>query len=547
LAGVNIDFTGDEARAFRALVRAEGKVKDLQDRLRQSNQEARRGGQAFDKVGDSVHRAFDPRALARFVSILAPGGVLLAGVTLLRNELENIRDLQRAALDTQLPLERAQANLIRNLGPASQQQVSRTLASGRAIAVESRVPEATVFEAFASAVSAAGGDVDVATAAVSEAAKLFAETPGQIAEFAGSLIDLAKVTGSQLAPVNSGLLAQVGALSRVVDPRQQARSIAPALIGAREFGASPEAAGALFAAISTGSADVEGRQSATATISFTRQLQDFFYGVGAFKGEKLPKFPLPGLRGPIVDRRGLIGGPRISASDAEERIAFLQDSPFYRERFLDKVSLEQKAIGPITALLSRPDSDIAQGFRGGLATLRATDFADVAASIQGNLATAPFRAVGDTQRFLTSFTEQQLRQDPNAAISAVIREQLPKTLQSLGFSKLGQQVAGLEFDVSGGLAGEDPLGAAGGLIQRRIAGIRRRAARGPVIGSRLNAVSQARGLTDEETSQIGLLNQLLEELRLLNGQFGKVEANTRNTAERSGGGPAAVPRNSGGR
>jgi hypothetical protein len=218
------------------------------------------------------------------------------------------------------------------------------------LADKTSISEVAINAGLAEALSASGGKVDPSLAAVEVAARFLADRPDEIGEAAGALLGISKVTGTTDARVNLGLLTRIGELGRVVNPKLQAENIAPALVGAAQFGGTASGAGALFAALSNAAEDKEGRRTGTALIQLARQLDDFQLGEGfeKFQGQ--------------FDRANLT-----------QRIGFLQRNKKAAEQFLDKASFETKLVGPITGLLLDPNTSNA-----------AKEFARFRALIPGN-------------------------------------------------------------------------------------------------------------------------------------------------------------------
>ena len=266
---------------------------------------------------------------------LGLGGVSSAAA-LITQELRAQLELIDKAAKTQLSVSQSRNVVLRNLVGTSPENARAILEENQKLASETGVSEQAINQARASALSASGGNVQASLEATRVAAKFLADQPGEIGGFAGSLLDLSKVTGSTDANENLGLLSFVASQSRVVSPQQQAANIPRALIGARSFGATSQEAAALFASITTGSGDLTGATSGTATIQLAKQLESF---------------QVPG------------------ATTVSEKIAAMQSNPELASSFLADASFETSSLGPIRELLSNPNSEIARSFQSGMSAL----------------------------------------------------------------------------------------------------------------------------------------------------------------------------------
>lgn len=296
-------------------------------------------GSQSDKAKGKLKEAFGGGASALFGSFVTVAGAAAAAVgatiKVVTDELRAAQELANKAAATQISVAASRNVVIRNLPGASDQQIQAVLAENERLAGEVGVSERAINQARASALSASGGNVSASLEATKIASLFLADRPAEIGDFAGSLLDLAKVTGTTDGATNLGLLSAVGGLSRITSQQQQAQSIPSALIGAREFGFTTSEAAALFSTITTSSGDLTGKTAGTATIQLAKQLEAFNAGglQGKTTGEKL----------------------RALQSDRELANAFLSDASF-----------ETKSLGPIRALLTNAASDAAKSFASNL-------------------------------------------------------------------------------------------------------------------------------------------------------------------------------------
>lgn len=264
-------------------------------------------------------------------------------------ELKAQQELIDRRTQTQLTISESRNLLLRNLDESKPDEIRRVQRAAIGLARETGVSEHSINVALASAVSSTGGNVPLATNLVSLATRYLKDRPSEIGDFAGSLADLTRITNSTDPEVQLGLLRRVGQLSRITESRAQAENIAPALIGTAAFGGTAPVSGALFAALTTGAADVKGASSGTALIALAAQLEDATKGTNSFRETKNSPGPIRGLAG---------------STDLGARVAYLQAHPQDAKYFLEQASFEKKLLGPITQLLTDPRSQVALDYAG---------------------------------------------------------------------------------------------------------------------------------------------------------------------------------------
>lgn len=291
------------------------------------NREMNESTGRFSKFAASQETSFGAAALARVGAYAAGIVSVSSAMQMLNRQVEAQQRLNDQANQSQLGVSETRNVVIRNLVGSSDAQIAEVLDQNRQLANQLRVSERYVNLARADALSATGGDVDASLEAVGVAARFLRDRPDELNTFTGALLDLSRATGTTDATVNLGYLATVASLSRVVSPQEQARNIPRAIIGQIAFGATPQESAALFAALTTGSADFSGSTSATGSISLAQQLQNF--------------------------------NPDSSLT---ETIRSLQQNREQRDAFLDSLSLERTVLGPARQLLTDPDSDISRTF-----------------------------------------------------------------------------------------------------------------------------------------------------------------------------------------
>ncbi len=285
-ATVSVVFEGDDAKLANVLGKVAQRIAVITTDLRKMKKEGVKAGKETGKelegAGKQGDKAFGKEALTRLkgfatglLGIGTAAAATLAAFKLVTAETANIKDLQESAASSQVTVSGARQELIRNLGGFSASEIRRVIRGGESISAATGVSQVPIFRGLAQGVSASGGDINLALAAAGQAARFLADSPEDIAQFQGALIDLSKVTGSKVPRVNLGFQQLIGQFSRVVDPKFQARQIPRALIGTQAFGGTAVGAGSLFAALSVGGADITGAPSATGTISLAKQLSEF--------------------------------------------------------------------------------------------------------------------------------------------------------------------------------------------------------------------------------------------------------------------------------
>lgn len=421
---VKVKFTGKPDE----LIRAQGKVIAKQAQMLKGQEKIARASQKVGKQVKGTTGQLDKMGTTGVASAKAIAGALgltggvLGLLRLITGELQKQKELREEAARTQITVSGARQALIRNLAGESAETIKATIASGEKIAADVKVPEQFIQQALASAVSASGGDIPAAISATRFSAKFLQEAPSQIDPFAGALLDLANVTGTKDAEVNAGLLIAVGKLSRVKDPAQQAKNIAPSLIGQSAFGSTVQGSAALFAALSTGAGDVEGAMSGTASIALAQQLRDF-----------LPE-----------------GGTTT------ERIRTLQADPEQARAFLEGSSIERKLQGPIERLLTDVTSKVAQQFTENLAAIPdQAGLAELARQTIRNRELDPLEANAALERGLASDIQQAELKNIEGGGGAIAREKSLKLLETTGAGLVERTIAKLAFKGSDiGIAGD---------------------------------------------------------------------------------------------
>jgi hypothetical protein len=401
-------------------------AQEYEKELKDINREMQNSEGRFRKFNETSKQSFGAAAVARFGPFLAGLASVATAQRLITAELTAQKELRSEAEQAKLSTSASRSVLIRNLAGATPDTIAEVQAQNSQLAQRLNVAEKFINLARAEALSASGGDIKASFAAVSGAAKFLFDRPEEIGGFAGSLLDLSKVTGTTDAAVNLGLLTKIGGLSRVVKPSEQAANIPGALIGAKSFGATAGEAGALFATITTETGDLSGRRGGTGLIALTEQLKEFFVEIG--RGE----------------------------TSVSERIKILQKDAELRQKFLGDASFEKKVKGPILQLLSDPNSSASVAFAGFLDQFGGGNEAlrRGGAEAISNLELNRLRGTFERTQALQSLEERLNLAAPDLLGEAEI-ERLRKLLIRTGGTALGSRFRTFVGDTVGGIsAGE---------------------------------------------------------------------------------------------
>ncbi len=422
---------------LQKIVRKQGEViAELKKTSRTSKQVA--------KDGDGITKGFKTAktaamSLATSIGLVGGGaGILLGTVKLITSEMERQREIQKEAESKQITLNSARMDINRNMSGASRESLGSVFKSVAAMAKEENIDEKYLASAMASALSSSGGNVDASLKAVRKAAQFLADKPEEIADFAGSLLDVSDVTKTTDADINLGLVSAVGGLSRVKDARQQAVNIPKALVGIQGMDATAEGAAALFATLSNAGKDVMGASSGTAGISLAEQLRGFF------KDKKL-------------DRPGQTMTQRIRALVKNKKL---------RDEFLEGASIEKQFLAPMEQLLS--GQDVYSKYESMLKKIpKGEELKNLGQQAISNRTVDPLEKVAATKRAYDSATGQ-LQTSNDDAVVATHREGLQKTMKAAGVPGLEAKINSLLFEGKTFAGDSDAYDVAKSLIQEEI-------------------------------------------------------------------------------
>jgi hypothetical protein len=403
-----------------------GKI--TQDEFTQASIRSKAAMQAAGQAGHSAMGGIVSQigtAAAGFVGVGSVIGGVATAAALLKAEYDDLKQRQAKAADKQIDLGAAVRGAVFALGEdpsLSAEQFTKRLPE---ISRETGVSETHLARA-ATDVFSARGDLPAADAlaALTAAARLMPDQPGQLPMLAASGIDLSKGTG-QTFEAALGQLLSIGTASRVTSLKGQAENIAPAVIGLGKFGDSPTEAGAIVAAATKGLVDPTGAQSKTSAISLAQQLEAFLPQLGS----------------------------------TMERIAAVQSNDALRAQFLEGASFE-KAFLPVARSLLGSDPETAE--RRSLASAQQVIVSGDAAEelFRGTIArieALPLMQNLKAQQTLTSGAERLQAGDLAGGMSGITRRGLDETLEAANVSQFTRKLTGMKFDAATQAGGVNQL------------------------------------------------------------------------------------------
>lgn len=369
--------------------------------------------------------------------VLGANAAMAAGqkvVAVLREEYDRLIERQNKAGAVQISLAAAQENALSNLDQSMTPEAF--LETMRATSQDLGMSEKDLTNAAASALSAKGNkSADEAIQAVIAAAKFkrFASSDEQ-AGLAGTALDLGK--SFNMSPEQSlGYLAQVQKTARVVSSKGMSENIAPAIIGAGQYGVDPTTAAAIAASLTSTSVDTTGAMTNTTMSSLFSQLRSFDPG-----------------------------------EDIGKTLRAVQHNAPLRDDFLKRARFEKRMQAPVESLLSGDMNNPGYAqFHNAQTMMHVADYQkSYDEELKKKEASPAIRAALIDQR-LASGVEQIQLSDPRQGVSGIIRQRLAETRDALGQSGVASRVTGMIDDfASGGLQTPDTVVAALEQERRRL-------------------------------------------------------------------------------
>ncbi len=502
-------FTGDASQLLQVYQQQSKEVVRMQQELAKLGGEFGVAGAMGLKAGGTLNTLLRQGAaeIQNYTQQWTGLSLVVQGVSA---ELDEVAQKQARAAATNVSVGSSQADIIRNLPGVSSERKQQFIGETQSAFSQSQFSDLNEFNrAVASGLSASSGDMEGTLKAALAGAQLTRDKPQELNLLVGAALDLAKASGTKEAEKNLGFMLHVGGESRMVDTRQNAINVPPAIIAAvnsmkgdRQQTAID--AGAVFAAVGSQAADVRGEATSTSVTSLAVQMRDYFEkgvekNIGGHKFRQKPK-----------DDPGTFEG----------RISFLQQNEKERRQFFENSSFERKFQVPIEQLLT-PGSEADKQFRASREKLKFddTEFRSQAKDLRGLTAATSMASIDAAAKGQQQVAE--LENTPGARI-AKAREIRDKALSEA--RDYSPQMAGLKyitdqgenlFDYSkAGLDSRDPLQDSLNRVERRRRDVLQP---GSLLGGRDNfaAARKPEDLNADESRVLRYLDQqilLLKEL-----------------------------------
>lgn len=341
---VDITLAADAKEVERAFDRMGGVINAQKRKLDSLSQAGVKGSRqtatGFAAAGQSV-KSTATQVVGSLTGITsAAGGVMLIAQSL-KNEWEDLRRRQNAALDTTLDVA-AKINDTRNAyaGDASlpeKQLEARIIEASK----KTGAKPSSIATALQDAFSAKGDATnEQAVQAVEQAFRLNRADVEAATELSARAMDVQKFSGTDDARANLGFIQNVQQASRVTSLKMVGQSMMGQIVGLTKKGDTLEQSAELAATITQLAQDAEGRVSANALSSFGNQLENYVpqrATTGKFKGQLTGKdgfgeFAIPDSQAAAFQKAG----------STTERIEVLQQMPELRRAFIGQASFENK-------------------------------------------------------------------------------------------------------------------------------------------------------------------------------------------------------------
>lgn len=427
---------------YRALHRENEKFRQdllkIKRELAGVRDESRQGAQDSSRQNSLLREG--AAAVGKYFSAWALGAT---AVRLVTDEIRNMMAVQERALRATQSVGDAQIAALRNVGAKTVGEREQFLQTVDDMSATTGVSTKDLYQRFGTGYSARG---PLSTKAVEEAVRVSALVVPESAEegttFAGALLDLAKVTGSEDARANAGLLMSIGETSRVTDIGRLSKNLPPALTAIAAKGDTGQQAGAIFSAITTGMADPTGEQSKTAAISLAEQLAEALPEATQYAFKKQTK-------GGVTREVREVAAEGTGLKTTMERIRFLQENAEAREKFFGNATFEKASAESIRQLL-RGEGTAAEALDVNLARMPSAQ--DAAAIFDERVGVIRGTEEQNTLRVaqvLESGLERLQTANQGGARIAAIRDKYGTLMQDSGLGALESKFRGLSFEASG--------------------------------------------------------------------------------------------------
>lgn len=278
----------------------------------------------YTNITKSSGEAFGPMAISQIKNYVTGMVSVTAALGLVRSEIDAIKAAAEKATQTKLTVAGSEAALRQNIFALPPAERERLLTGAADIAGRLGIDQAAVNQAVAGTISATG-DTEL-TLKLVETSGRFNRDPEQLASFAAALGDIIATTEIRDPVEALGFLTLAQAEARIVNAEKVATGL-PKVTGAitaPNIGGTSAEAGALFAALTKGSADPTGELSRTGSITLASKMKDFFEKEGGFAADAIDTHT--------------------------ERISLLFNDKKLARKFIDSTSFEAGTSGAIAKL-----------------------------------------------------------------------------------------------------------------------------------------------------------------------------------------------------
>jgi hypothetical protein len=331
MAQIVVEMSGDEAKLWRSMQ----KVMEGQTKIERN----------FKKTKDSakeVEKAIDDQ-----VQGLAEMATAYLGISATVNKIldaeKQREEIANRMKDAAVSLADAQSEAIGNLMlPKAEQDKLIATVEKMASDLRPQGGQATAWRVVSAAASASGGNAKVAEDAARVAMRASPNNVQNMVELAGALPNVNKITGGTSTDALGYILA-IGQQAQTRNLADLSRNIVPGAGALTSYGATPEQAGALVAAVQQGmkGRDIEGRLSGTAVVQLAKQLEEMLPEKNTYKEER-------DASGRV---RKTLAHKGTGLKTVIERMDYLAGNQKAREKFLQEASFEAASQVAIEELL----------------------------------------------------------------------------------------------------------------------------------------------------------------------------------------------------
>lgn len=404
----------DDAEFNRGIKRMLKEIETLKQKLKETQDESKKGSQQQKSAFDSAIASLGKMA-AGWLSVQTAIQVATASY-------QDYLNVQRESASETISTADAQIKFFRNLGNVSREESKKIQEQIRAIASSVGQPVKNVYAVATEAISAQGNlSRKQMFANVAMGLRLAPESVSEATALAGTLGDVASLTGNADPLANAGLMLALGEQTRIANMQQIGKNVIPAAIGVKETlrGTSANDAMALVTTLTSVMKDREGALSGTASVQLAQQLDSFFGADAKVSGPK--------------DKEGALL-KKLGDGTLLEQMAKLRADPKAMAAFLSKSSFEAKAKPFVEQLLTK-DSAAAMLFEQNRAKVPTGDAARAqAAGFFANIAGAPEQQLAGAERAFVAAESQLQLGNESGSRASVVYEGMQKALRSSGRS-----------------------------------------------------------------------------------------------------------------